>query len=456
MFLDGYLTDYDDSLSGEGFIDPLGMLVIWSAFGHKIFNGRVNSISNDVRNYTLNLFNHYVIRKLISDDSVRLAKKIDHMYGGKDRLNFKYACLLYLENLYTYSMIRHRGKVDAGGVLGSYNAQRIWTDSNENPVLRFSHEKPGMILVRQLSLGVAGRYKSAFMQIGYFDDGYNYDQQRWIVADDFIQKTPLLSKLAKALIDHLRVVLAQNEVLRGMAFSTVPAALTDAYANAFKSPGVVGKYARSFWLNQAGLDQGAAGALLKVLDEVAAEPQPAQLKPEQLLLRALDKLSPGDERRKLEHIQLLEPFLAEVFLLYTLLTAKKAQPITDVMDAWKALGRNERHLPTLAEQVMANPDLAEVLRGTTAHIRLKRLLGMADQPDMKGQVLLLLRHHGEVMRERGQTAWLTLQDNDNIKVHVRTSRVPPADDLKDKTPWVNGYYLPQFQWLVAGYQGAGA
>jgi hypothetical protein len=455
MFLDGFLTDYDDSLSSEGYIDPMGMLVIWSAFGQKIFNGRVNSISNDVRNYTLNLFNHYIIRKVISDDSVRLSSKINGIYGGKDRLNFKFACLLYLENLYTYSLIRHRNKANTGGVLGSYNAQRIWVESKENPVMRFSYEKPGMILVRQLSLGVSGRYKSPFMQIGYFDDGYHYDPQKWTEADIFIQQTPVLNKLAKVLIDHMRTLLAQNEALRGLQFSAVPSALPDAYAEAFKSSGVVGNYARNFWLGQTGLAQGAAGALLSVLDDNAVLQPAVELKPEQLLLRALDKLPADAERRKLEHIQLLEPFLAEAFLLFTLLTAKKTQPLSAVIEAWNALGRDEHRLPFLADYVRRNPDVTDVLRGTTAHTRLTRLLGLADQPDMNSQIALVMKHHGQVMQERGQTAWMTLQD-DNIKVHVRPSRMPVADDWRGQTPWVNGYYFSQFQSLVAGYQGVGA
>lgn len=455
MFLDGYLTDYDDSLSSEGYIDPMGMLVIWSAFGQKIFNGRVNSISNDVRNYTLNLFNHYIVRQLVSDDSVQLSNKINHLYGGKDRLNFKFACLLYLENLYTYSLICHRNEASTAGVLGSYNAQRIWEDSSKNPVLRFSHEKPGMILVRQLSLGVSGRYKSPFMQIGYFDDGYHYNSEKWIEVDRFIQETPVLNKLAKLLMDYLRTVLAQNDALRGLPFTSVPAALTDAYVAAFRSSGMVGKYARNFWLGQTGLAEGAAGALLKVLDEHAVLQPAIELKPEQLLLRALDKLPTDAERRKLEHIQLLEPFLAESFLLFTLLTAKKTQPLSAVIEAWNALGRDERRLPSLADYVRRNPDVTEVLRGTTAHTRLMRLLALADQPDMNGQIALVLKHHGQVMQERGQTAWMTLQD-DNIKVHVRPSRMPVAEDWRGQTPWVNGYYLSQFQSLVAGYQGVGA
>lgn len=89
MFLDKDLTEYDDSLSGESYIDPLGMLIIWSAYGQEIFNNRVNSISNDVRNYALNLFNHYLVRRIIRDESVGLSKRLTDVCGGKDTLPFK-------------------------------------------------------------------------------------------------------------------------------------------------------------------------------------------------------------------------------------------------------------------------------------------------------------------------------------------------------------------------------
>ena len=62
FFLSPYLTEYDESLSGDSYIDPIGTLIIWSAFGRNVFNGRVNSVSNDVRNYTLNLFHHHLVR----------------------------------------------------------------------------------------------------------------------------------------------------------------------------------------------------------------------------------------------------------------------------------------------------------------------------------------------------------------------------------------------------------
>lgn len=72
--LNEILTEYDDTISSELNVDPLGLLVIWSSYGQNIFRRRISSISNDVRNFTLNLFNHAVIRALIDDDSVILGK----------------------------------------------------------------------------------------------------------------------------------------------------------------------------------------------------------------------------------------------------------------------------------------------------------------------------------------------------------------------------------------------
>ncbi|SUB73592.1 Uncharacterised protein [Pluralibacter gergoviae] len=65
MYIDRFLTEYDESLTGEMNIDPLGQLVIWSSWGQAIFHSRITSIANDVRQYTLNLLHHSVIREII-------------------------------------------------------------------------------------------------------------------------------------------------------------------------------------------------------------------------------------------------------------------------------------------------------------------------------------------------------------------------------------------------------
>jgi len=175
MFLNKYLTEYNDSLSTESYINPLGMLVIWSSYGRKVFKNRVNSISNDVRNYTLNLFNHYLIRKLINEDSVDMSNALKSEFISKDNISFKYACIVYLEKLFVFSILAQEDQagVDSAGVLGIVRARHLWGDT-KNPRLPFTKDTSDHILVRQLSLGVSGRYKTPLMEIGYFDNNYNY------------------------------------------------------------------------------------------------------------------------------------------------------------------------------------------------------------------------------------------------------------------------------------------
>jgi hypothetical protein len=459
MFLDKYLTEYDDSLSGESYIDPLGALIIWSAYGQQIFKSRVNSISNDVRNYTLNLFNHYLIRRLIKDESMQLSKSLLSAYGRKDTLNFKYACLLYLENLFVYSILKHGGKtgIDSSGVLGITKARRIWAESDGKPRLVFSHGKDGQILVRQLSLGVSGRYKTPLMEIGYFDGNYHYhlpsSSVLWEEAVKFISGRDELVQLADVVIKHLRVVLNQNSLKAETSFSTVPDELHNAYANAFASPGAVGRYARAYWLEATGLDIGAAGALLQVLDENAVAGKPGELGAQMLMTMALEKELAPEEKIKMENIVLLEPFLADAMLLFILLTTKKSQPLAAVVDQWKKFGRDERTLPQGAQRVRNSPTIVNVLKGA-ARSRLQVMLGLADKVTMEDQVASLIDYHKKVMAQRGQLSWLSI-DGGQVKLHVRPSRVPAEKDWPNGA-WYNDYYLPHFKGLVNGYQGGTA
>jgi hypothetical protein len=458
MFLDKYLTEYDDSLSGESYIDPLGMLIIWSAYGQEIFRNRVNSISNDVRNYTLNLFNHYLVRRLTQDESVRLSKRLTDVYGGKDTLFFKYACLLHLENLFAFSILKHEGKgVDSSGVLGISNGRRRWNEAEENPRLIFSHDKPGQLLVRQIGLGVSGRYKTPLMEIGYFDGNYHYHlpsaETLWQKAEAFIADNKSLHALADMLLEYMQEMLTQNSKQPETQFSAIPEKLPSAYAKTFASSGSVGRYARDYWLSVTGLDTGAAGALLVVLDENARREQPEDFAPQRLMALTDRTALPPEERRKMEHIEQLEPFLADAMLLFTLLTHKKAQPLQAVSERWKNFGRDEQTLPRRAQGLRDNLNLLGVVKGA-ARARLNALLQLADATTLSDQIRLLVEYHGRVMAERGQQPWLTLVDT-AAKVHVRPMRKPSEDEWPNGV-WYHSYYLPQFKWLVRGYQGVTA
>ena len=46
-FLAEILTEYDEDISGELNIDPLGLLVIWSSYGQNIFRRRIRDALNN-------------------------------------------------------------------------------------------------------------------------------------------------------------------------------------------------------------------------------------------------------------------------------------------------------------------------------------------------------------------------------------------------------------------------
>ena len=107
MIISEFFTEYDEEVATDLNVDPLGLQVIWSVYGQKIFKNRVSSISNDVRNYTINLFHHSIIKSLVESDSVHLSRRLLNACGEKkDSLAFKHACLVFFENLFVYSVIQ--------------------------------------------------------------------------------------------------------------------------------------------------------------------------------------------------------------------------------------------------------------------------------------------------------------------------------------------------------------
>lgn len=458
LFLDRYLTEYDDSLSAESYIDPVGTLIIWSAFGRQVFNNRVNSISNDVRNYTLNLFHHFLIRKLLDDDDATLSVSLRNKYQSKDALPFKQACLIFLENLFVYSVLKHEktDSVQSTGILGIFNARRRWEKADGDPTLVFTHEPAGQILVRQLGLGVSGRYKTPLMEVGFFDGNYQYNKPaflpNWAEAEAFIagDRNSLLSKLARRAYPVLKYCVAQLRHLGKLQFSDdLLKELTKAYAFGFASPQTVGGYARDFWLRQTGLDRGASGALFKVLDANPKDQLDSRLVLESALLQDLQP----KEKSKLEEIAQLEPFLSDCALLFRLMAAERSHSVASVAGQWKQFGRDEYRLPELAQQIKTHTTLP-ALKGTAAADRLAQLQRAANAGSLNKQIRALAAYHGTVMQSRGQLSWLVVEDNDMIKVSARTLQRPDPNSWTPGT-WYNEYYLPQFMNFVRGLHGAG-
>lgn len=466
MKLNKYLTEYDDDLTGDVYIDPLGSLVIWSAYGQEIFQNKVNSISNDVRNFTLNLINHTVIKSLIDDESVVLSTSLKDAIGEKRSLQFKQACLVYLENVYTFSVSNPNVSegVTSIGVLGSSKARKAWDEEHGDPIIYFSpKEKEGKkryhLLVRQLGLGVSGRYKTPFSQIGFFENQYDYycpeAGKVWGEVDALLKRSALVKNVIAEAREHLIWLIEsytrKAQMPPGVYFSEVPEKLVSAYLKALPNSAVAGQETRDFWLRVTQLNRGAAGALLKEL-EALFENNNEEWSYEGLFQSALKNHElQKKEMRKLADIQIIEPLLAELELLFRLARHRKKHAVEDVIENWELLGRNSNTLPRIVEEIKKTWGVQQVISGTASK-RLNQLLLVSSQETVESQLRELLDYHKKIMRVRGQQPWVEITDKDTIKTHTRTAKLPEKEERPLHT-WVNSYYIPQFKNLVDGFRG---
>jgi hypothetical protein len=454
LYLKKFFTEYDDSLTHTLNIDPLGMTVIWSAFGQKIFNNRVSSISNDVRNYTLNLVHHLAIKELI-DSGITLHGQLAHIYPQADILEFKQACLIHSENLFVYSVLTSKKPVDTFGILGASKG-RAKLGKGEGISLNFSHTKVSHLLVRQLTLGVSGRYKTPFIDMKFFDKDYRYKHpkyvEQWNKTSKFINSCEELKKVKDLLIAHFKKLLRSTHKNPAINFDEVTLELKAAYQTAFNSAKHVGFMSKDFWLDVSELNVGAAGCLYEVI-----QASDEQVNRQQVFEQALTLSSTPEVKHKLQNIIDIEPFLAECDLLFTLLMSQRKQTIQDVFKSYKLLGRDINTLPVLAGALVGNLQVQNVL-GSTAKVRFESLLKLSmiaqgdDEDILKSIISVLLKYHESIMSKRGQSVWVENDANGNFSCNVKLSKLPSIDKRPTAT-WYHRYYLSEFKQLIHGLEG---
>lgn len=444
------ITDANKDIASSLYIDPLGMLVIWSSYGEAIFEKRVNSISNDVRNFTVNLMHHGVVQSLVSDSSFVIPEHLKSFVGDKTSSRFAQTCLLHLENIYVFSMLTAtETNLDTSGILGSNNGRTILEKEKRNPKLVFTTEKQGQILVRQLGLGVSGRYRTPFLELGYFDKYYHYNhdavsKQRWDEYRLLLAQKPILQSYFDAAVSYIKSLIKRAESSKSpleIQFSEIPDNFKNACRLAFSTSGKVGELTRDYWLNVTGLDQGAAGTLLKALRKQSG----GAIEPENIFNVAFNDKN-AEEREKLEHVLQVEPFLTRINLLFTLICRQNSQTMRDIESEWLKYGGTSATLADLYKNI--SDSAKHVLTGSARH-RFEKLSGVAQCETLQEQIAELISYHKFVMHTRGQQPWVELR-NGATKLHARPLSPPdPANKLK----WVNSYYLHQFNSLIRGYFG---
>jgi len=293
------------------------------------------------------------------------------------------------------------------------------------------------------------------IEMKFFDKNYVYTSPKltgdWTGVSEFINSTPVLDTLKKELKKYMLEVVEINEKTPTINFKLMPDSLKSAYVKAFSSPKVVGGYSRQFWLKNSGLDKGASGAFLEVLDEQLSSSKNERYSTRLLFEKSKQKPLEENELIKITNIEKIEPFLADIDLMFSLILSQKTQLRSDVITNWKAFKRDNQTLKIKAESIYLDKPLMNILSGS-GRKRLDILLQLRNIDTLEEQLDHLIKYHEKIMEKRNQSPWVSTNIDGLLKINVK-QRAQPEVNAKPLNCWVNKYYVPQFYNLVSGFQG---
>lgn len=221
----------------------------------------MTSVADDIRNYTISLVHHAVIIKLKEDHSDFWT---DYKTKAGSDAEAEARIILALEMLLAYSFVSNPQWENTTGILGISSARKRWerTDHNneidleEQPVDPKLNYYKGFVtlLVRQTGLGINGRYKGPFKNMGLIDKSGGYNKDKWR-ALNILSKLNNYSELIESLVKCIRNTqtndykLILNEIKEYMIFNDSRTKI------------------KELWLSLMGLSEGVAAAVYRNLEK---------------------------------------------------------------------------------------------------------------------------------------------------------------------------------------------
>ncbi len=422
-FLKNIFTEYDDSLTKKLNIDPLGFQVVWTLFGQKIFKNKTTSVALDIRSYNINLFNHYVVYKLLHED--QWEELITNNRRGKIE-----KILVTLENMLTWSWFRNsdNGKWSNDqkkGLLGTSRAQVKWKDKDQLSINLNEDIDKIELLKNQKSLGVNGRYKGPFMSIGFFDSNYSDAGYKNTQAIGLFGETAKLIKDDNSPFRELYEGVYQflKEYRTNVP---MPDSLTDLYMKTFKDSTVTAKYTREFWMKNLGLDNSEAKAIYNNIDSDKTSVS-------SIFKKANNEYSSG----LFDDILLLEPQLTYIDILFDYLLTEAGKALTEIDNQYFTL--------------LGKFEWSGLADNATGYARERiELLSKIDNATE------LINYHKKIMDKRNQSPWIEIDKENKLKVSININA--DIDKLKSKldkgldNEWIHDYYIGSIRNIKRGLE----
>jgi hypothetical protein len=413
----------DPTIVQEGSVDPLGMQVIWTHFGQSIFENKLTTVATDIRNYTANLLHHLVVYELQTKHS-EVFEQAKHTFPAyANDYDLKAGLLILLEDIFVFSLMhnKHRSEVDTHGLLGSHKAeiemlsdpQTVWIEA----------EKTKGILVRQLQLGMIGRYKGPYINMGMLTRTLQYTE-RWVEIETVVSQWPDGNQLVNALVEWLVSLLEHKTG----AFIQVTLAeflsqekLVELYIASLGKTSVHPAL-REFWESNLGLDKGAAKAIYQQVGSLGLS-----VHPRVILLKSIEQTK-GENAQKIDRILRLEPFLSGVSQIFYLLTDLSNKHLRDLTEQISQLAEHLK-LDDIIDLCQESPRLKTLF----THIK-----EAGKDPERLAQKII--EYHAFVMQLRGGGAWIEIQEN-KLKHYIAQKTQYSTEDFLRDGIWYHDYYL---------------
>lgn len=445
-------TDADETIFYEGSIDPMGLRMIWTSLGNRIFGNKLNTISTDIRFYTLNLFHHHVIYQIEKE----LADRILNITGREPyntKIDLRDGLIIFLESLLVqaFDMLGNENEsetiMNVPGIM-KFKGLKLHDSGNSNVRYLFVDKKKG-ILVRHILLGIHGRYKGPFRQMDIFGDrDYYLNTQIWNEASKLFSVSPW-SELANELRGILKnwVLVksrASSKPIRVNTERILSERLIEAYRSIKNPVNYTRKSLVEFWEDRLGLHSGIAGILY------ASVKNAKESDSYENILRVALRSSDQNHSGCLAAICAIEPFLACMDMMFRRISRRGTIDIDkDLVQFAEHWLRSNAVSPENISKF-----LSEEFMDSQALFRLKKLLSIYSEcirtNDSKLFIRSIIDYHKNLMESRGKFPWISIGIKGNITQHRSTKYGEDESKAMKETTWVNNYYLPTLESLYKG------
>ena len=436
-------SEHDDSISLSLERDPLGLQPIWTSLGNKVFSGVTTSVATDIRNYTINLLHHAVVFSIKFDyPEVWSELRTESRKVGDNTITdseVQNRLILALEMMLAYAAVKNDWSYSSG-ILGISSARKRWSSENHRDFTRINlkevprdprkEDYDGFVtlLVRQSGLGINGRYKGPFKNMGLLDKNgdYPYNSGVWREVIALFNADPdykkLLSRLTDFFVKDVREKSFELSLVETFEF-------IESYTEVFNQQYPITGQIELFWLEKLKISPGSLAK--KIYDEIDSESDFESL----AKVLFTNNCAIPEAKRICE----VEPFLVLNEYLFAALI-QKPKDIT--------LHQNlENKIRFYAHSIKIEEEY------TT---RLRDLINVANSENIS---IGLINYHNKIATEREIHPWIS----DKEHVFKKTKYISDLDEMlktmnenSTNIAWRRGYYLSSIKQIKLGFKGLSA